>query len=631
MPLLGLLPPVSSVSPTSFAAHPTYPPAAVFTPNTLGEHSDAVAPDASHEPFPPTIDISIEHPSHEPSSELSSTRSLAPAHGPSNIPDTQMKCGKPATAAAGTFFSLLTFSQIYQQFLFPRITPSSERAEEATWVASSSSWLDRSACNWFGLCGLSHLNKAHWTTKKKFEKQGTIATHDEGSDKIDLKDFWNSVKQLPKDWTQTELKEREIPKYVIDHAPLIHLYSGEEFWPGDIADHLFHTTPHLNYTPLQATDDHPNLTHLDALNRWGRFVYLQSDDNVEDRPQWLGGRSNIPDVPKDSNPDDPEEDDDHRNGHYEEDTEGESSDWFSVGVGDTKEKGGIRPTDSSAGGPVPTKTPEGEELVGEEDEALRQRLRSRGKKVVGGRSDAPAVLIVVPKDNGVVDAFWFFFYSYNLGNAVFNVRFGNHVGDWEHTAVRFKDGVPKAVYFSEHSFGDAYTWEAVEKKGKRPVGFSATGTHAMYATSGVHPYVLPGGILHDVTDRGPLWDPTLNLHSFTYDYQRDTFRSSNLTPQAPTGWFFFGGHWGDKFYPLSDPRQYRFLGQYHYVNGPLGPRWKNLGRKEICGGGDECLLKKWIGDERARPYVKRYPNIGEGEEMSEEDARQFFGPEEDGA
>ncbi|KAF2688065.1 hypothetical protein K458DRAFT_295182 [Lentithecium fluviatile CBS 122367] len=545
-----------------------------------------------------------------------------------------MKGGKPAAAAAGTFLSLLTFSQIYQQLVFPRVTPPSERAEEASWVASSHSWLDRKVCNWFGFCGLSHLNKAHWTTKNKFGRLGVSAAHDGDSDKIDLKEFWNGVHQLPEDWSEKELGEREIPKYVIDHAPLIHLYSGENFWPGDIADHLIHTTPHLNYTPLQATDDHPTLANLDGLNKWGRFVYLQSDDNVEDRPQWLGGRSNIPDVPEDSNPDDPDEDNDRTHGHFEEDTEGENSDWFNSGIGDTKEKGGIRPTGSAAPGPVPTRTPEGEELVDDEiwqSELIRPRLRIRGKRVVGGRSDAPAVLIVVPKDNGVVDAFWFFFYSYNLGNSVFNVRFGNHVGDWEHTAVRFQDGVPKAVYFSEHSFGDAYTWDAVEKKGDRPVGFSATGTHAMYATEGVHPYVLPGGILHDVTDRGPLWDPTLNMYSFTYDYQRDNLRSSNLTPQAPTEWFFFQGHWGDKFYPLSDPRQYRFLGQYHYVNGPLGPRFKNLGRQEICGGGDDCLLKRWIGDKRARPYVKRFPDVGEGEEMSEEDVRRFVGPNEYGA
>jgi hypothetical protein len=312
----------------------------------------------------------------------------------------------------------------------------------------------------------------YWTTQSKQGKQDALAINNGESDKVDLDDFRNSVHRLPKDWSETELRDREIPKYVIDHAPLIHLYSGENFWPGDIAEHLIHTTPHLNYTPLQATDDHPNLTHLDDLNTWGRFVYLQSDDNVEDRPKWLGGRSNIPEVPEDSNPNDPGEIDNRRHGHYEEDFEGENSDWFSSGLGDSKERGGIRPTDATLPGSVPTNTPKGEELAGEHDdmwesELNRQKLSMRGKKVVGGRSDAPAVLIVVPKDNGVIDAFWFFFYSYNLGNSVFNVRFGNHVGDWEHTAVRFQDGVPKAVYFSEHSFGDAYTWDAVEKKGKR--------------------------------------------------------------------------------------------------------------------------------------------------------------------
>ncbi|KAJ4303564.1 Vacuolar protein sorting-associated protein 62 [Kalmusia sp. IMI 367209] len=538
-----------------------------------------------------------------------------------------MKGRKPAIAAAGTFFGLFTYSQIYQHAIFPRITPPSEQLEERSWVNSSRSWLDRRVCSWFGLCGLAHLNQAHWTTQGGAKLSEPTKTVNREQDQIDLDDFWKSARTLPKDWSEKELRDREVPQYVLDHAPLIHLYSGEEYWPCDMADHLFHTTPHLNYTPLQATDDHPTLEDLHQLNKWGRFVYLQSDDNVEDYPEWLGGKSNIPDVPEDSDPDD----DPDEHGHYEEDKDGENSSWWNVGIGDTKEKGGIRssgvvnsriPTPTA----VPSNTPEGEELVDEDENwqsELRRTLKKRGKRVVGGRSDAPAVLVVVPKENGVVDAFWFFFYSYNLGNSVFNVRFGNHVGDWEHTTVRFQDGVPKAVFFSEHSFGEAYTWDAVEKSGKRPVGFSATGTHAMYATSGVHPYILPGGILHDVTDRGPLWDPTLNLYSFTYDYKRDDLKSSNLTPQAPIGWFYFMGHWGDKFYPLSDPRQYRFLGQYHYVNGPLGPRFKNLGRKEICQGNGECVLKKWIGDKKSRPHVKRYPMVGHGEEMSEEDMRRF--------
>jgi hypothetical protein len=151
----------------------------------------------------------------------------------------------------------------------------------------------------------------------------------------------------------------------------------------------------------------------------------------------------------------------------------------------------------------------------------------------------------------------------------------------------------------------------------------------MYATAGVHPYVLPGGILHDVTDRGPLWDPVLNMYSYKYDYRSDRLVASNLNPRAPTSWFYFAGHWGDKFYPLSDPRQYRFLGQYHYVNGPLGPRFKNLGRQEICQGGNECVLKGRPGDKSR--ITKRWTDIGEGEEMNEEEARRVFGAEYDSA
>lgn len=118
----------------------------------------------------------------------------------------------------------------------------------------------------------------------------------------------------------------------------------------------------------------------------------------------------------------------------------------------------------------------------------------------------------------------------------------------------------------------------------------------MYATPGIHPYILPLGLLHDETDRGPLWDPLLNSYTYTYDYLTDDLRASNITPQAPTDWFYFGGHWGDKLYPSDDSRQYQFVGQYHYVSGPLGPRFKNLGRRKVCQGGykDPCVIKNWL-------------------------------------
>ncbi len=50
---------------------------------------------------------------------------------------------------------------------------------------------------------------------------------------------------------------------------------------------------------------------------------------------------------------------------------------------------------------------------------------------------------------------------------VLNVRFGNHVGDWEHILVRFQHKKPKAVFFSEHYWGEAYSYKAVEKIGIR--------------------------------------------------------------------------------------------------------------------------------------------------------------------
>lgn len=466
VPIRAFLPTTSRPSSISSAVFPDWTSLAVSLPIPSVESSN-VAPGASSEHPPQVIDISIQHTSYEQPSEPTSSPSTAPAGGLSNNSDTQMKGRKPAIAAVGTFFGLFTYAQIYQNVIFPRITPRSEQLEEKSFVNSSRSWVDRRVCNWFGLCGLAHLNKAHWTTEGG-AKLSEGHQPDHGSrDRIDLDDFLESARTLPEDWSEKELRDREIPQYVLDHAPLIHLYSGEEYWPCDMVDHLYHTTPHLNYTPLQSTDDHPTLKNLHKLNKWGRFVYLQSDDNVEDDPDWLEGKINIPDVPEDSDPSD-EPDHNHR---YGEDRDSERSSWWHVGIGDTKEKGGIRssgtvnsriPTPTA----VPTDTPEGEELLAEEEE-WQSELKKRGNKVVGGRSDAPVVLVVVPKENGVVDAFWFFFYSYNLGNSVFNVRFGNHVGDWEHTTVRFQDGVPKAVFFSEHSFGEAYAWDAVEKSGKR--------------------------------------------------------------------------------------------------------------------------------------------------------------------
>ena len=386
---------------------------------------------------------------------------------------------------------------------------------------------------------------------------------------------------------QTTKSTATIPDYVYAHAPLVHLHVEEKYWPGDMQEHLDHVTPKLNYTAISSHS--PQLELLDSLNEWERgwSVFLTSNDNPEERPPWLGGEENIPNPYVEDQTNIDEQETSHDQAH--------SNQWFL----------------SSA--PDPHIAP------------------SEAKHLRPGYSPAPAVLVVVEKPNNITDAFWFFFYSFNLGNTVFNVRFGNHVGDWEHTLIRFQNGKPIEAFLSEHNFGSSYTFQALEKhlepddenlergrkanrptaKGKwkadRPIVYSGIGTHAMYATPGRHTYVLPFGLLHDETSRGPLWDPTLNLLSYTYTLPSLDSPTASLIPDvrrnqnAPTGWFFFNGHWGDKGYEMEDPRQYEFVGQKHYVSGPIGPKFKALGRKHICPSYEgKCLVRDVRGFEGTR-------------------------------
>ncbi|PYI00817.1 hypothetical protein BO78DRAFT_329095 [Aspergillus sclerotiicarbonarius CBS 121057] len=489
-----------------------------------------------------------------------------------------------------------------------------EDHDEQRWIASSSSWWDRKACRWLGLCGTAHFRLVRPRYGQRQPTMGPWSPQDEAHYAAWRDAQFNDSLHPAAAWDEAERSRRQIPDYVFQYAPLVHLSSHEQFWPGDIAEHLYHVTPMLNYTPIQAQGDHPSLQDLDQLNEFqeGHYVFLTSNDNVEDRPSWIEGEKNIPDDPDDYLEQSWPDWDGRVDGPIPGDTPDERAKWYdsghlsSDGTDDSwspEDLGYLQPEDL-------------------DDEGVRDELRKRfgGEPIhiekTGGRSNAPAVLLVMDKGHGIVDAFWFYFYSFNLGNVVLNVRFGNHVGDWEHCLVRFHDGKPKALFFSAHSAGEAYSYEAVEKIGQRPVIYSAMGTHAMYATPGIHAYILPWGLLHDQTDRGPLWDPLLNAHAYTYDHDSDALRASTLTPSAPTEWFYFNGHWGDKFYPLGDQRQYRFAGQYHYVNGPLGPRFKHLNRHKVCQQRDEdpCVIKNYIGDQtRAR----RWAGAGTGPEHGE--------------
>jgi hypothetical protein len=93
-------------------------------------------------------------------------------------------------------------------------------------------------------------------------------------------------------------------------------------------------------------------------------------------------------------------------------------------------------------------------------------------------------IITVDKGNAEVDAFYFYFFAYNEGNTVLWMQFGNHVGDWEHNMIRFKEGYPQAIFFSQHSRSQVFSYQAVEKEGDRPICYVAKGSHAVFATPG---------------------------------------------------------------------------------------------------------------------------------------------------
>lgn len=216
-----------------------------------------------------------------------------------------------------------------------------------------------------------------------------------------------------------------------------------------------------------------------------------------------------------------------------------------------------------------------------------------------GLSNAPATIIAADKGD-FVDVFYFYFYSYNHGTTFLGSRYGNHVGDWEHTMVRFVDGAPTHVYLSAHSGGYAYTYDAVAKQGVRPVVYVADGSHANYATAGTQQYTVAGSLIEDHTDEGLFWDVSLNYRGYWYDAGSFSAAGGAGTGGAAQAsetvdWLYWGGHWGDAQLPDDDPRQNCIFDiECHYVEGPTGPNSKNLGRTEVCQDEDDCDIQDSI-------------------------------------
>jgi hypothetical protein len=169
-----------------------------------------------------------------------------------------------------------------------------------------------------------------------------------------------------------------VPYYVVKYAPMVHLYSSENYLPADIGAQLVHTNPTLNFTPITNAPNPLTLDNLNALNNLGgEDVYLTSKNNVEKNPAWIRG---------------------------------------------------VKP-DSS------------------------------------GKTDGAVSCAIIVNDhgNGKVDAFYMYFYAFNYGGTYFGRTIGDHVGDWEHNMIRFQNGKPQAVWYSQHNNGEAFYYSTTLK------------------------------------------------------------------------------------------------------------------------------------------------------------------------
>ena len=105
--------------------------------------------------------------------------------------------------------------------------------------------------------------------------------------------------------------------------------------------------------------------------------------------------------------------------------------------------------------------------------------------------------------------------------------------------------------------------------------------------------------MFDHTSQGPLWDPTLSAYYYTYSPSQPHnspsptthfFDASSKGPgtfkgvdeDTPVSWLYYMGRWGDDEYGDEVEGQEEFHGFHKWTEGPDGPLFKGLERKEPC-------------------------------------------------
>ncbi|MBN1204694.1 MAG: Vps62-related protein [Myxococcaceae bacterium] len=154
---------------------------------------------------------------------------------------------------------------------------------------------------------------------------------------------------------------------------------------------------------------------------------------------------------------------------------------------------------------------------------------------------------------GITDIIYWMFYPYNNGKLVCvgyevdgncvgdRVRFGNHVGDWEHMTVRFVDGRPSQIHLAQHSHGQTFVYgdKVLALAQGRPTLYAADGSHGLYADEGRHVYqsLDNGDELVDDTGAGMLWDTGSTVVPFEWQ--------TSGTYTGSLDWLNITSRWGN--------------------------------------------------------------------------------------
>lgn len=196
------------------------------------------------------------------------------------------------------------------------------------------------------------------------------------------------------------------------------------------------------------------------------------------------------------------------------------------------------------------------------------------------------------------------------------------ISDIEHIMIRFMDEQPAYMFLSQHEDGFAYTWDALQKDGNRPIAYSAIGGHANYPVAGTFDLVSGlVGLIDDQTAAGPRWDVVQNyngwvalsllLMSVPCHHQRSKFLPiSDLNCDSPRYWWSGNdgfvnangsrattwdrvpnngylkqqGKWGNQALQSDNPDQQIIFGQQAWSDGATGPvdPSKGLARTWLC-------------------------------------------------